>query len=259
MTLGRSIADMLPAALRVPLRNFYRRFAPVPAEPMMYRVHLFDELLAMTGGEAIRGTRILEIGPRDGLDSRRLASLDPAELVMIDLPEKREIVAPWIGEIACPHRYIEANFMYMPEADLADLGRFSVIWCTGVLYHNAEQLRFLRKLFKLLNPGGRLVLESSTFRGPKRFRDGCYIEIHFPRTFRDTGTVTHLPTAGTIKAWLEMVGFGEIRESGCFEQENRNLIGRRMACIARKDREDGPRVYYGKSGLNPDYRFGDAV
>ncbi len=253
----RALARLLPEALRAPLRRVYRRFVPAPAEPMVYRVHLFNELCEAIGRDALRGARILEIGPRDGRDSKRLASLDPAELVMIDLPEKREVTVPWRAEIACPHRYIEANVMYMPA--LAGLGRFDVIWCTGVLYHNAEQLRLLRKLYKLLKPGGQLVLESSTLRGPRRLRDGCYVEIHYPHTFRNTGTVTHLPTARAIKAWLAMVGFGEVRDSRCFERSHRDLIGKRMACIATKTGDDDAAVYYGKSGLNPDYHLGDSV
>ena len=112
---SRSIAAMLPMALRAPLRKLYRRFVPTPAEPMMHRAHLFDEPLEMTGGDVLRDARILEIGPRNRFDSKRLPSLDPAELIMIDLPEKRETTASWIGEITCPHRYIEANLMYMPE------------------------------------------------------------------------------------------------------------------------------------------------
>ena len=59
-------------------------------ESLVYRVILFDELLRISGAEYIRGSRIPEIGPKDGLDSKRLASLLPQELLMIDLPEKRE-------------------------------------------------------------------------------------------------------------------------------------------------------------------------
>ncbi len=72
MNLVRSIAAMLPTAIHAPLRIIYRRFVPAPAEPMMYRAHLFDELLEMADGEALRGARILKIGPRDWLDSKRL-------------------------------------------------------------------------------------------------------------------------------------------------------------------------------------------
>ncbi len=81
----------------------------------MYRVHLFEELKTLLSPASLRGTRILEIGPKDGLDSRRLASLQPNELVMIDLPEKRPAVDDWRSQITCPHRHIERNFMYMPR------------------------------------------------------------------------------------------------------------------------------------------------
>ena len=254
-----SIATYLPGFLRAPARRLYRAVRAAPPEPMMYRVHLFDELRAAAGQDAFRDRRILEIGPRDGLDSKRLAGLAPSELVMVDLPEKRELVDAWLIEVDCPKRYLEANIMYLDEAATADLGRFTLIWCTGVLYHNAEQMRFLRRLHALLDPGGWLVLESATLRGPRHLRDGNYVQVHWPDTYRDTGTATHLPSAGAIRAWLDMVGFVDITDSRCFESENRNLTGVRMACIARRPADDTAAAYYAKSGLNPDYRFGDAT
>lgn len=225
----------------------------------MYRVHLFEELLTLAGSKTFIGKRILEIGPRDGLDSKRLASLQPGELVMIDLPEKKDLVDRWLSEIQCPHSYLEINFMYMPFADYLSLGKFDLIWCTGVLYHNAEQLRFLRKLYKLLNIGGYLVLESATLRQSRALRKGSYVELHYPETYRNTGTITHLPSAGAIQAWLHMVGIHEIKDSKCFDKENKNLRGQRYACVCRKTGDDEADVYYGKSGRNPAYRFGDST
>lgn len=253
------IAQHLPGPLRDGARRLYRRVVPGPPEPLMYRRALFAELEAQVGRDGLRGKRILEIGPRDGLDSLRLAGLAPAELVMIELPEKDAVTAAWRDAIACPHRYIEANLMYLTAEETAGLGRFALIWCTGVLYHNAEQLRMLRKLYKLLEPGGRLVLESATLRGPKALREGSYVAIHYPETYRDTGTITHLPTAKAIHAWLAMVGFTEVAPSDCFAATNPDLVDERMACIARKSGEDDAGIYYGKSGLNPDYAFGDST
>ena len=66
------------------------------------------------------------------------------------------------------------------------LGKFRLIWCTGVLYHNAEQLRFLRKLFNLLEDDGYLVLESATLRLSAKLRQGNYVEIFYPQTYRNT-------------------------------------------------------------------------
>lgn len=254
-----NLKSLLPPALHDPARRIYRRFRPAAPEPLMYRIHLFEELLNLAGREAFQDTQILEIGPRDGLDSKRLAGLKPSKLTMLDLPEKRDVVDIWLQDIDCPHEYMEANFMYLDHDAQAALGSFSLIWCTGVLYHNAEQLRFLRKLYTMLEPGGWLVLESATLRGSKQMRDGNYVQIHWPDTYRDTGTATHLPTAGAILAWLDMVGFGEVHPSRCFDAENKNLNNIRMACIAQRGRDDSAASYYAKSGLNPDYLFGDAT
>jgi SAM-dependent methyltransferase len=220
----------------------------------MYRVHLFYELCSITKAEWFCGKRILEIGPNDGLDSKRLASLGPSQLVMIELPSKHQGNVKWLPDIKCSHNFIEANFAYMKESIL---GRFDLIWCTGVLYHNAEQMRFLRKLYKLLNVGGYLVLESATLR-KKTLQDGRFVEIYYPQTFRDPSTITHLPTASAIKAWLQMVGFREIYDSKCYEKGNKDLIRQRMACICRKNAEDEGGVYYNYPG-NPSYRYGDST
>lgn len=253
------LRTIVPRPLRPHLRGIYRRFVPAPPEPSMYRRHLFAELQRHVGEGAIADKRILEIGPRDGLDSARLASLAPAELVMVELPEKRESASPWLKEIPCRHRYVEANIMYMPKPEFDALGRFDLIWCTGVLYHNAEQLRLLRKLYRLLNVGGYLVLESATLRGSRWLSNGAYVQIHYPRTYRDTGTSTHMPSAGAILAWLAMVGFSDVHVCDCYTPDNRNLIGIRMACVAHKTGEDDADSYYAKSGCNPEYRYGDSV
>ena len=146
----------LPNTIQTPLKNLYRRYVPSPPERLMYRVKLFEELLNLSGKEYFQNKRILEIGPKDGLDSKRLSSLQPKKLVMIDLPEKREGNKQWLNQITCPNKYIEANFMYISLKDYKDIGRFHLIWFTGILYHNAEQMRLLRKLYRLLNVGGYL-------------------------------------------------------------------------------------------------------
>jgi len=257
--LTSEILARLPDSLQQTIKRIYRRFFPAPPEALAYRIELFAELAALAGPEAFQKTRALEIGPRDGLDSKRLASMAPAELVMIDLPEKRAVNEVWLKELSCPHKYIEANLMYMSGAEHDALGQFRLVWCTGVLYHNAEQMRLLRKLYRLLEPGGYLVLESATLRAARRLRDGCFVEIHYPETYRNTGTVTHLPTRGAIRAWLKMVGFQEIHDSKCYRRYNRDLTDQRYACLCRKTDQDDADGYYQKSGLNPMYRFGDSA
>ena len=257
--LLRRLADLLPRDLRARLRDAVKGPRRADEEWLPYRTALFDELKEIAGAQRFAGARILEIGPRDGLDSRRLAALGPSELVMIDLPEKGETNRGWLKEITCPHRYIEANYLYMDRDAREALGRFDLIWFTGVLYHNAEQLRLLRTLFRQLAPEGWLVLESSTLRGPKHIQNGAYVQIHWPQTFRDTGTITHMPSAGAIRAWLDMAGFAHVVDSGCFKKTNPELVGKRYAALARKSTDADGGVYYAKSGLNPDYTIGDAT
>ncbi len=134
-----------------------------------------------------------------------------------------------------------------------------MIYFTGILYHNAEQLRFLRQLYKMLNPGGYLVLESATLQSNRKMRNGAYVEIFYPNTYRNTGSVTHLPSKGAINAWLQMVGFHEVTESRCYKKYNRKIVGQRYACIAKKSSEDDGGTYKSDDVLNPPYKFGDAT
>ena len=53
----------------------------------------------------------------------------------------------------------------MYENTILDKAPFDIIWCTGVLYHNPEQLRFYEEAFlNIIKPGGPLVLETATAR-----------------------------------------------------------------------------------------------
>jgi 2-polyprenyl-3-methyl-5-hydroxy-6-metoxy-1,4-benzoquinol methylase len=156
-----------------------------------------------------RGGRILEIGPKHGLDTRLLATLEPSELVTVDLPEKADTIAAWLPEVPVT-RHVEANVLYMDERERAELGSFDVVWCLGVLYHNAEQLRLLRRLYELTGDGGMVVVESATTRS-RLLAGRNLVELHWPETYRGVPTITHLPTRRAIASWLEMVGFADVR------------------------------------------------
>jgi len=234
-----------------------------------YRFILFEELLSLCPKNYFKDKEILEIGPKDGRDSKRLSSLQPSKLTMVDLPEKKDLINSWLGDIACPKEYIEANFMY---SSLFDPDSFSLIWCTGVLYHNAEQLRMLRNLYHLLKTDGYLVIESavcSTDRNPsdskkkelsKILEDSAYVEIYYPEAHKGTRSVTHLPSKKAIEAWLLMSGFEDVHPCDCHESHDK---GSRYAVISRKKRKTGNTYYYNRetddSPHNPPYYLGDSL
>jgi SAM-dependent methyltransferase len=187
-----------------------------------------------------RGGRILEIGPKHGLDTRLLATLEPRELVTVDLPEKADEIASWLPEVPVA-RHVEANVLHMGERERAALGRFDLVWCLGVLYHNVEQVRLLRRLYELTAEGGIVVVESATTRS-RILAGRNVVELHWPETYRGVPTITHLPTRRAIASWLEMVGFVDVRIRDVY---SRGLSWQRAVLTARRGSAGSAYAAYG--------------
>lgn len=209
-----------------------------------------------------RPSRVLEIGPKDGLDTRRLLTLEPKRLTLIDLPRAEAANRRWLEDIASPAiEYISANLMYSDV--VRALPPYDLVWCTGVLYHNPEQLRMLRLLYDLLEPGGVLVLESATTRNP-RLRDASCVEVLYPpsqalkRKYHISANISHLPSARALAAWMEMLGFDRVTASRCHRRVSRALARARAAFLGTKPAVPRSTVYY---ALGPDdaYEIGRAL
>jgi SAM-dependent methyltransferase len=211
-----------------------------------YRQLLFDDLAAYLGGR--RPERVLEIGPKDGLDTRRLLTLEPARLTLVDLPRLEASNRTWLATLDSPAiEYLSANVMY--SAAVAELPPYDVVWCTGVLYHNPEQLRMVRRLWDLLHAGGVLVLESATTRN-RRLRDASAVEVIYPpsaelkRKYRISANINHLPSARAIAAWMEMIGFERIVRSRCHRRVSAALAAARAAYLGTRPSTPRPGLYY---------------
>ncbi len=210
-----------------------------------YRTLLFEDVVARLGGK--RPLRILEIGPKDGRDTARLLTLEPEHLLLIELEDKKDNLDGWYSKIARPSvelRY--GNMMYEPWVE--ELEPFDLVWCTGVLYHNPEQLRMITKLFDLTKPDGLLAIESSIARR-RGLRDENCVEIWYPsptgetkRKYHISSNVTHVPSRKAIASWLAIAGFTDIRESDCHYRQSRALARVRTAFIASGGEKPG--IYY---------------
>ena len=109
--------------------------------PVDYSPVLFEELWIYLNGS--RPTRILEIGPKDGEDTRRLLNLKPDVLTLIDLPRMKDVNAEWLREMDAPNvQYISANLMYC--ATIETIEPYDRIWCTGVLYTTLNSFAWSR-------------------------------------------------------------------------------------------------------------------
>ena len=211
---------------------------------------VFRRLAARGYLQGLTGKRILEIGPKHGQDSVLLAGLDPAELVLVDLPEKAALVESWLPGIECPTRFVEGNLLFLPPDELASLGEFDLVWCLGVLYHNAEQLRLIRRLRTLCRDGGRLVLESHVLAG-RPIRDANVVRIHWPKPWGGISTITHIPSRRAIASWMEMAGFADV--------EAPPILRARKRAVLTGVATDRPYLSYADSGINPEYPAGEAT
>lgn len=223
-----------------------------------YRAYLFEDLMARLAGAP--APRILEVGPRDGEDTRRLLGLEPDVLTLIDLPDKKEKVEGVLGRLGANNvELIIGNLMY--DELLEGRDAYDVVWCTGVLYHNPEQLRMLRRLFDLIRPGGHLVLESATARRRGLRNENC-VEIWYPphealkRKHHVSFNITHMPSRRAIQSWMEMVGFEDVARSRCHRRVGLGLWASRAAFIGRRPSEGQAGAYYTHVDLN--YEVGKA-
>lgn len=241
------------------LRTLARRVL-VAEEPADHRAFLFEDLRAYLGERPVE--RVLEIGPKDGLDTQRLLTLEAKRLILVDLPRLEASNRAWLKQIDLSRiEYISANLMYSQE--VLALEPFDLVWCTGVLYHNPEQLRMVRRLYDLLVPGGVLVLESATARDPRLRRANC-VEIIYPpseelkRKYHISANITHLPSAGAIASWLAMVGFERVTPSRCHRRVSAGLARNRVAYLATRPLQAQPGAYYRFDG-EEGYEIGKAL
>ena len=224
-----------------------RRFR---GETVDYRAFLFEDLKRRLAGRVPH--RILEIGPRDGEDTRRLASLGADKIVLVDLANQKSTIEGWLPALgSAPIELIIGNFMY--DESFNKIEPFDVIWCTGVLYHNPEQLRFVRQLFDATSPGGLLVIETASARRSATRNENC-VEIWFPpdksaaQKVHLSTNITHLPSARAVESWLHMIGFTEIERSQCHRRVSRGLAATRVAFTATRKSEAETGIYYGTRG-----------
>lgn len=206
---------------------------------------------------AFKGGRILEIGPKHGMDSLLLAALCPSELVLVDLPSKEEMVQSWISEVRklCPTTLIIGNLLHFDVEARQRLGTFDLVFCAGVLYHNLEQYRLIRRLFQCLKSSGHLILETAITRNEK-LRSLNAVEIFWPDTYRDSKTITHLPSRRAVSSWMEMAGFVDVKElrayTGRLKDEREVFWGR------RSNSESKPYLGYAELGsIHPQVVPGD--
>lgn len=152
-------------------------------------------------GFDVSNAHVLEVGPKHGIHTQLIDAHEPKSITVVELEDKRGVNNSWLPRIKS-----DIEVFYTDLLRFSTEKRFDLILFTGVLYHNIEQIRLLKKLYSLASPGCRLVFESATTRNPV-LQDLNVIEVHWPNAYRNTPTIRFLPSKQACMSMLEMSGW----------------------------------------------------
>ena len=161
-------------ALFLQLNEEYREKPIVPAPPLYDAESLAERSTRraklINKAVPIANKRVLEIGCGRGEICRALNEFYGCETVGVDVSQYAE----W--QIA--RKGVQLLQMDLSAPDTADIGEFDVIYSNSVWEHLRHPFTMLQKSYKLLKPGGVMLLSANLYRGPKASHR--YREVFFP-------------------------------------------------------------------------------
>ena len=81
--------------------------------------------------------------------------------------------------------------------------QFDVLFCLGVLYHRADPIGMLKSLYKGLNEGGELILDTFMIDGEDE------VSLTPRNRYSKMGNIYFIPTINALKNWCLRAGFQE--------------------------------------------------
>lgn len=183
--LAAAVDEAVAARASVPL--WFHTFALAPGiyTPGVARDHGYR--MEVLGRDLFEGARVLDVGAFDGFYSFLAEARGARRVVALD----NEQYVHWVGtrfglelEGGAGFRTIasmissEVAYRQMDAMDVRSLDeRFDVVLCFGILHRVTDPVGLLSALAAVLQPGGRIVLETYGSRLPA---DSPALEVHDP-------------------------------------------------------------------------------
>ncbi len=82
--------------------------------------------------------------------------------------------------------------------------KFDVLFCLGVLYHRSDPVAMLKSLFKGLNRGGELILDTFMIDGEDE------VCLTPKERYSKIPNIYFIPTVNALKNWCHRAGFAEV-------------------------------------------------
>ena len=167
--------------------------------------------------------RYFEVGPKHGLHTLAIDSYQPMSITCVEAPNKirsNEMFkiqnGSWINLVKTERFDIH----YQDFSEYTTENKFDLIFYSGIIYHNTDQIGHLKKLHSIANTGAYLAFESSTSRN-EVIKDLNVIEVHHPPysgLYRGIETCSFHPTKKACKSMLEITGWEIIDDSDNHEE-----------------------------------------
>lgn len=193
------------------LENLLKTFHPWRKGPYhLHGIHIdtewrsdwkWDRLLPHIS--PLKNRSVLDVGCGNGYHMWRMLGegayqvigIDPSELFLVQFEAVRKLM----GDNQKVH-LLPLGIEQLPE-----LKAFDTVFSMGVLYHRRSPIDHLIQLKNQLVSGGELVLETLVIEG-----DENAVLVPFDR-YAQMRNVYFFPSALALKAWLEKVGFEDVR------------------------------------------------
>lgn len=152
-------------------------------------------VLDVGGGSGYHGWRML------GAGGESVIVLDPSPLFYYQFMAIRH----FLPELTNRFGQYPIHFLPVALENLPTSALFDTAFCMGVLYHRPSPLDCLIQLKNQLRKGGTLVLETLVV-------DGDDTTVFIPKArYAMMNNVYFLPSVAALSAWLEKVGFDNVR------------------------------------------------
>jgi SAM-dependent methyltransferase len=148
----------------------------------------------------LKGKRVLDVGSNAGYDPFRFSLLGPAELVACE-PFAFISQMRFLEEIY--QAGIQIREIGWQGLDPEKMGRFDLVHCHGVLYHEPNPIGMLEALYDMTADGGTFIFGSMMHADPSKADLSRLVPLAY------FGDDTWWWTPGPIAMWrmLESVGF----------------------------------------------------
>ncbi len=203
--------EPLPSGEQKKLESLLKTFHPWRKGPYhLHGIHIdtewrsdwkWDRLLPHIS--PLKNRSVLDVGCGNGYHMWRMLGegayqvigIDPSELFLIQFEAVRKLMG---GND-------KIHLLPLGIEQLPELQAFDTVFSMGVLYHRRSPLDHLIQLKNQLVSGGELILETLVIEG-----DENAVLVPFDR-YAQMRNVYFFPSALALKAWLEKVGFVDVK------------------------------------------------